>query len=747
MFERRLKVLLTVLGVASLIIVARLGQLQIVQAEHFRRRAEQALLLRPSPLPFVRGRILDRTGEVLVSDEPCWELAIDYSVIAADVEDHPSAINNQVRRWKRKGRCPDARTDEEIERAFRDEMRETWLALARFTADSGPAAVEALRDRARDIYNRVRRIRKAVAGRRGFGAPVAEEKTAHAVITGLDSDQQIAARELFAAYPWVRVRPSSARRLAGDATPFAHLLGRMGRVDATHVADDPNADDPFAKYRAEERLGISGVESAAEQILRGRRGQVTRDREGNLVEDGYIGAEEGRDVTLTIHAELQRRLYELLSDAVERIPESSGGAIVVLDVPGREVLALVSYPSYDPNRLPELYEALRDDTDRLPLRFRAVANRYAPGSMVKPLVCLAGLISGRITLDTREECTGYLSVEHRDRWRCWRIRGTNRRKAHGSIDVVEALIGSCNVFMYRLGERLGVDGLCSVFDMVGIGRSSGIGLPEETPGVNPTPGWLARHKNTPVYPGHARNFAIGQGELSMTPVQAANLMATYASGRYRHVTLIRNEVTTPEWTIPGTPSQWAAIRRGIYSVVNNRDGTAYRYAHFEHERYALCGKTGSATAHPWPTSYRIPYVDADGGEMVAIVPAGAGRWAIERFRSTHPSATFDEDQVAVASRWPPHPPPPGERYSHAWFGGYLQAIDATGQPDWSRRPRIAFAVVVEFGGSGGRTSGPLAKSIAAEVLDVFGPDLDVGQNFQSDRLSSRPGDAATLVER
>lgn len=724
MFERRLKVLLGLLGIALLCIVARLGQLQIVQAEYYRKRAEQSLAVTPRQIPFVRGSILDRTGEVLVRDEPCWGLAVDYSVIAAYVGDQPAAMKRQIRRWKRARRYPDATTDQQIEQAFHDEVAAMWAEMAEFSAGLRSSPAEEPRLHARDIYDQVVRIRRIVADYRGFDAPVAEETIAHVVVGGLDSVEQIAARELARRYPWVHVEPASTRKLKGSAEPFAHLLGRLGRVDATHVADDPNADDPFAKYRADERVGISGVEHAAEQILRGRRGQVAQDRQGNLVEERCIEAEDGKDVTLTIHADLQRRLYRALGQAVEAIPESSGGVIVVLDVKSREVLALVSYPSYDPNRFVELYPALRDDTDRLPLRFRAVSSQYAPGSTVKPLTCLAGLMNGTITLDTRQVCTGYLFDDVRDRWRCWKIHGTNQRKAHGSVDVVEALTGSCNVFMYRLGEMLGTDRLCSVFDMVGIGKKSGIGLNEEAKGINPTPSWLMAHKNIRATPGTARLFAIGQGELSMTPLQVANLMATYANGRYRPVTLIRSETPTPEWIIPAIADHWAAIRRGIYGVVNDPEGTAYKYAHFEHDRWALCGKTGSASAHPWPTSYRIPYVAPEGVERVALIRAGTRIAATKRFIADHPQAVFDPAKVEVATRWPPHPPPPGEKFSHAWFDGYLQALDAAGRPDWSRTPRLAFAVLVEFGGSGGRTAGPLAKAVVAELLNVFGPALD-----------------------
>ena len=214
----------------------------------------------------------------------------------------------------------------------------------------------------------------------------------------------------------------------------------------------------------------------------------------------------------------------------------------------------------------------------------------------------------------------------------------------------------------------------------------------------------------------------------MTPVQVANLMATYASGRFRPVSLHREGSEKPEWILPGANEHWSAIRRGIYRVVNDPDGTAYKYARFEHDRYVLCGKTGSATASGWPTSYAISFRDINGILREEIIPAGSQRSAIERFEAEHPGAAFDPGDVRVATRWPLQPPPPNANHAHAWFAGFLQETSADGQPDWSRSPRIAFAVLVEFGGSGGRVTGPLGRAIAEELTGVLGPDLDVNRS-------------------
>jgi penicillin-binding protein 2 len=693
-FETRLKVLLAVLAIALVVIVTRLIELQVLKAEHYRRRAEAVLLLEPKALPFVRGRIVDRFGKLLASDEPSWDVCVDYHILALDPQ------------------------DEDVSPELRDEMDEMWADMVRF---SGLTRAE-LDERVQNTVARVQQIRAAVAQRRGFDDPVREETTGHPVLTDLDDQEQVAARFLLGRYPWVAIEDST-RRIYHDAASLGHVLGRIGLVDADTIRDDPWADDPLARYLPDETAGLTGVEKAAEPILRGRRGLRRLNREGEVVEE--IAPQAGRDVELTLRHDLQDRLYALLDRELRSRPQSSGGAIVVLDIATRELLALVSYPAYDPNRFQEDYPALLSDTRRLPLRFRAVANRYTPGSIVKPLTCLAGLATGRIGLHETILCTGYLYPDRPDmRPRCWLIHGTDQRKAHGEVDVVSGLEGSCNVFVARVGERVGGDDLTNFFDMFGLGRVSGTELPEETPGINPTPDWLAS-RNIPLTPGRVRNFSIGQDQVELTPVQAANMVAVYASGVYKPVTLIRGlRDPDPEWILPARPEHWQAIHEGLYRVVNSPSGTAYKYARWEEAGYVLCGKTGSATTTPWPVSYRIPYVDRDGREETAVVLAGSYGQAVDEFLRQHPDAAFDPKRVEVFERWPTGPPPEGGRHAHAWFVAYLQKVDAAGNPLWGRAPRVAFAVLVEFGGSGGRTSGPIACQVAHILVDTLGPDLD-----------------------
>lgn len=726
MFDARLKVALTVVALALGIIVLRLAQLQVVRGDSYRAEIDELLTRQPEYLAFVRGSILDRTGEVLIRDEPSWEVRVDFRVLALE----PRHILPAIRRYHIDDEFHEL-NERELSPILFARVDESWERLAEFArttnayAGKPPDSAE-LKDKAYRIANGVDAILARVQKANSSVSAITEEYISHPILSGLTHAEQIEARELFRAYPWIHVEDAKSRTFVGDQLPMAHVLGRMGQVDSEARGNGPDcSEDPLACYRLDDVIGIAGVERTAEDRLRGRRGMIQRDRYDVVTQS--VEPTRGQDVRLTIRADLQRALYEQLAQTVERQPyELRAGAVaVVLHVPTRDVLALVSYPSYDPSRFGDVYDDLRRDIIHSPLRFRAVDSQYAPGSVVKPLIGLAALWSQKIERDTQFECTGYLFPALRDRYRCWATT-SGIRKAHGSITIEEALAGSCNVFMYHLGEQLADGGMWDAFERAGFGRSTGTGLFEESRGVNPF-----KLGARSLHVGDYRNFAIGQGELTVTPIQVANLMAFYASGTLRDVRLLRDDpVAGMNPMVHVDPAEAQAIRNGLYRVVNDPGiGTAFSHIHFRDDGYVLCGKTGSATTHAKALKYRATWISSDGEPMQREFVADSLAMVRSDIRAEDPAVDETTISGEVLARWPSRVvwEQSGMKgdFSHAWFAGFLQEKDpATGEPVWTVEPKIAFVVLVEYGGSGGNVAGVAADDIARTILDELGPQLD-----------------------
>ncbi len=228
--------------------------------------------------------------------------------------------------------------------------------------------------------------------------------------------------------------------------------------------------------------------------------------------------------------------------------------------------------------------------------------------------------------------------------------------------------------------------------------------------------------------------------MQVTPPQAANLVATYASGLHGPVSLLRHEQSAPPMSLPVEDSVWRIVRRGMYQVVNVTGGTATQYAKLKNRQYVLCGKSGSAQTTRWITKYRVNYRDGDEeySELVStnnktfahdefvreLVKKGeVPRAQAERIREELRKSIIRADPV---SYWPKEESE-DRQHSHAWFVAFLQPKGANGRPDWNAQARIAIAVLLEFGGSGGRTSGPVCRDLAELIIKEF-PQYVTGQD-------------------
>ncbi len=396
----------------------------------------------------------------------------------------------------------------------------------------------------------------------------------------------VTARRLDTELPDVTVEEIPTRRYPVNSLA-AHLFGYVGEASEAQIAQGES-------LKSGDIIGQSGIERRYNELLMGRDG-------ARLVVVNSLGREirtleetdplEGTRLQLTIDADVQQ--------AVEDAFRAHGlnGAAVMLEPATGEVLAFTSLPAYDPNDFSTgidrtTWNALNTDALR-PLNDRAIQGRYSPGSTFKMAVAVAALEEGLITPDFRVRCNGS-AVFHGRAFRCWRAGG------HGSLNLREALEHSCNVYFYTLGNMVGVDRIHKWATRLGLGVPSGIDLPNEVTGLVPSTAWKRQATGEPWYPGETISVSIGQGQVSVTPVSLAVMMATLANGGARVTPhLLRAIDDGSGWQpVPAPPPEPVglhsetneAIRDGLWRVIN-REGTGRRAAI---PGYDVVGKTGTA---------------------------------------------------------------------------------------------------------------------------------------------------------
>jgi len=370
-----------------------------------------------------------------------------------------------------------------------------------------------------------------------------------------------------------------------------HLLGYTGKIPKNQM------DMYIAKnYNPNDQIGRTGVEKSFEAILRGTSGgqQIQVNSRGHL--DQILGEEPaipGSDIYLTLDKKIQ--------DVLEKAYGDYFGAAVVLEVASGDVLALMSRPGFDPNdfvannnkKISSYFQDLN-----FPLLNKAISSEFAPGSIFKPIVVLAGLKSGNITDKTSVRCIGKFTLG-KTTFKCWKEWG------HEEVDIWKSLEQSCNVFYYILGKEMGYAPIAEMSKAFHLGLPTGIPLSSEKSGLVPTPEWKKKHFKNPDMQrwqlGDTINFSIGQGLLLVTPIQMACVTAAIASRgtfpkpnllldteNYKAPLLEKKQIFSQ---IPLTSKDIEWVRLGMFNVVNARYGTG-RLASLK--GISAAGKTGTA---------------------------------------------------------------------------------------------------------------------------------------------------------
>jgi penicillin-binding protein 2 len=388
--------------------------------------------------------------------------------------------------------------------------------------------------------------------------------------------------------PDVQVAEVPTRQYPADS--FAsHLFGYVGEVSEGQVESDGLHSGAI--------VGQAGVEKTYNKLLMGEDGAKvvvvnSVGREMDTVDALSFRPNEGRRVQLTIDIDLQR--------AAEEGFKAGGfnGAAVVMDPRTGEVLAFTSRPGYDPNDFAAgVQQATWNGllTDPLkPLQNRAIQGLYSPGSTFKIVVAVAALEEGIVSPNFRVSCGGGATFYGRY-FQC------HKKGGHGSVDMREAMEKSCNVYYYTLGNMTGVDKIHKWATLLGLGEKTGIDLPNEVSGLVPSTEWKRRRYNEKWYAGETISVAIGQGQVSITPVSLAVMMSTVANGGTRFVPQLLKAVNDgsgwkpvqpppPKSRVQLKPETVKALHDGLFYVVN-RAGTGGRG---RIEGRDVSGKTGTA---------------------------------------------------------------------------------------------------------------------------------------------------------
>lgn len=399
---------------------------------------------------------------------------------------------------------------------------------------------------------------------------------------------------------------------------FSHILGYVKKAEYFY----PN----LKKYGYEtmERAGFTGLEQYYDSYLKGEIGGelIEVNAQGRIV--GYLGEKKpvrGKDIYLTIDSRMQRLAYNLLK-------KYGAGTIIMMDSLSGKIKVLVSFPSYNLNKFisGNIQKNILASKER-PLINRAIQHTYPLGSVVKPILAAKALDEEIIFPQTVFNCTGKFKLGDTI-FLCWNV--------HNFENVYEAIVHSCNIFFYNLGLRSGIDRISIWFKEFGLSSPTGIDLPYEKKGIVPDRRWKRRVKHRSWFAGDTVNISIGQGYLSVTPLEALIAMNVFASGGYLvqpklldHIEGLSGVAGEKKY-IEISSRSLNIVKEALRGVVKEKDGTAHLLSRLG---LRLAGKTGTAQAgkkrpHGWFVGF-FPYDRARYTVCVFLENAGSSHKAVE----------------------------------------------------------------------------------------------------------------------
>lgn len=662
----RYNILTVLIYVLGIILIARLFNLQIVHGAEYREESNTRLT-RESVLEASRGAILDKTGATLVDSKIQFSLEMYKSKVnTATLNQSILNMINVLEKYETSYVDSFPIKIEPFEFTISEQELLSWKKSNKLSEDiTAEQAFYKFKSKYGIDTNNIQDARKIMAIRYEASQKGYSSTKAIRIADNISREAVAEFSESSDKFVGINIVVEPVRQYTSGSLA-SHILGYAGKINSQEY------EQRKSTYGSNDIIGKTGIEYVFEEYLKGKNGtkQIDMAVDGTTTAE-YVSKEAtaGSDVVLTIDANLQKVTEDALASNIQKIASggfgkaynAKAGACVVMNVNSGEVLAMASYPNYDPSDFVGgiSTEAWNNYTNNAakPLVDKAIQNSYSPGSTYKMVTAIAGLESGAINLNTKINDTGVYK-KYGISMNCWYY--TDYHRGHGYLNVSEAIEKSCNYFFYETGDRMGIDKLAEFARYFGLGTKTGIELQGETAGV------LAdretkkqKHPDDQNWnPGNTLNASIGQGDNEFSPLQMARYISMLANGGHKIdvsiVKTIRNsdgseasreeinkfvnkklgleEDTQEEKQL--NQNYLNSVLQGMKSVTSDTGGTAY--VRFKDFNISVGGKTGSAEApnnqvHAWFVGF-APFENPEIAIVVMVENGGHGNYTAEVVR-------------------------------------------------------------------------------------------------------------------
>jgi penicillin-binding protein 2 len=662
-YKFRYNLIITGVYLVGIILLVQLFNLQIIHGAEY-RETSNTRLTRESTLKAARGSIRDRSGIEIVGTTTSFSLEIYKTKIDTNTLNE-TLLNVAITLEENNSKYIDEFPISVNPFAFTYEDEEKQISWKKSNNLDKDLTAEEAFYKFKEKYgienDDIEQTRKIIAIRYHIAIEGYSSTKSVTIANNISTECFNIFNEQKDNFPGINTVTQPIRYYP-KGTLASHIVGYTQRISSKQYSVEKDNG-----YTMSDFYGQAGIESIAEKYLKGTDGvkQIDMAVDGTVTAE-YIQEEavQGADVILTIDANLQAAAEEALKNNVEKIRDGSfgsasdatGGAMVVMDVKTGEILAMASYPDYDPSKFTlgidtDTWNTYNDSTTK-PMRNRAIQEIYQPGSIYKMVTAITGLETGVITETTKINDTGTYTYYKDYQPRCWNTSG------HGWLNVTTAIQKSCNYFFYETGRLVGIDNLARYTKYFGLGKKTGIELPGEEKGT-----LNERTEGVTWNPGDTIQAAIGQINDSFTPIQMAKYTSMLANGgKVVKPTIIKSiinadgtEVERSEYEsyfneklgitddedddITINPDNLKLVLEGMKSVTSDRGGTAYEY--FKNFNIEVGGKTGSAQAgkdkdgnsitHAWFIGF-APFDDPEIAVVIVVENGGHGAYTAEAAR-------------------------------------------------------------------------------------------------------------------